>query len=72
MDAAALERVHEGFRGFHDYFASAFGRKQPRKLSRYYLQGLLVQSDERRNAENLSEAVSASPRLLQRFLTEPP
>ena len=34
--------------------------------------GLLVQSQERRNAENLSEAVPASPRALQRFLTESP
>ena len=57
MDAAALERVYEAFRDFHD----AFGRKQPRKLSRDYLQGLLVQSEERRNAENLSEAVASSP-----------
>ena len=31
---------------------------------------LLVQSQERRNAENLSETVTASPRVLQRFLTE--
>ena len=37
-----------------------------------YLQGLLVQSGERRNAENLAEAVPASPRALQRFLTESP
>ena len=72
MDAAALERVYEAFRDFHDYFAPAFGRKQPRKLSRDYLQGLLVQSEERRNAENLSEAVASSPRSLQRFLTESP
>ena len=45
MDAAALERVYEAFRDFHDYFAPAFGRKQPRELSRDYLQGLLVQSE---------------------------
>ena len=62
MGAAALEQVYEAFREFHDYFAPAFGRKQSRELSRYYLQGLLVQSEERRNAENLSEAVASSPR----------
>ena len=72
MDAAALQQVYEAFREFHDYFAPAFGRKQSRELSRYYLQGLLVQSGERRNAENLSEAVASSPRALQRFLTESP
>ena len=53
MDAAALEQVYEAFRDYCDYFAPAFGRKQPRELSRHYLQALLVQSRERRNAENL-------------------
>ena len=70
IDAAVLERVYEAFQEFQAYFASAFGRKQPRELSCHYLQGLLVQSQERRNAENLSETVAASPRALQRFLTE--
>ena len=60
------------FRNSRAYFAPAFGRKQPRELSRHYLQGLLVQSGERRNAGNLAEAVPASPRALQRFLTESP
>ena len=70
MDAAALERVYEAFQEFHAYFAPAFGRKQWRERSGQYLQGLLVQSEERRNAENLSETVAASPRVMQRFLTE--
>ena len=35
-------------------------------------QALLVQSGERRNAENLSETVPASARAMQRFLTESP
>ena len=72
MDVADLERVYEAFQDFHDYFAPVFGRKQPRELSRHYLQGLLVQCQERRNAENLSETVAATPRALQRFLTESP
>ena len=70
MDAADLERAYEAFQEFHAYFASAFRRKQWRERSGQYLQGLLVQSQERRNAENLSETVAASPRVLQRFLTE--
>ena len=70
MDAAALDRVYEAFQDFHDYCAPVFGRKQWRERSGQYLQALLVQSQERRNAENLSETVTASPRVLQRFLTE--
>ena len=70
MDAADLERVDEALQDFHVYFAPAFGRKQWREHSRHYLQGLLVQSQERRNAENLSEMVPVSPRAMQRFLTE--
>ena len=70
MDVAAFERVHECFGEFHGFFAAAFGRKQWREHSRHYLQALLVQSQERRNAENLSETVPASARAMQRFLTE--
>ena len=70
MDVAAFERVYESFREFHAFFAAAFGRKQWRQHSQHYLQALLVQSQERRNAENLSETVPASARAMQRFLTE--
>ena len=72
MDAAVFERVHEAFQNFHSHFAPCFGRKEAGDLSRHYLQALLVQSGERRNAENLSEAVPASARAMQRFLTESP
>ena len=72
MDAAAFERVYEAFQDFHAQFAPLFGRREARDLSRHYLQPLLVQSGERRNAENLSEAVPASARAMQRFLTESP
>ena len=72
MDTADLEGVYEAFQDFHAYFAPVFGRKESREHSRHYLQGLLVQSQERRNAENLVETVPASPRALQRFLTESP
>ena len=72
MDAADLERVYEAFEDFHAYFAPVFGRRESREHSRHYLQGLLVQSQERRNAENLSETVPASARALPRFLTASP
>ena len=70
MDAANVERVYDGFQQFHAFFAQAFGRKQWRERSRNYLQALLVQAGERRNAENLSESVGVPARALQRFLTE--
>ena len=70
MDAASFERVYDSFQEFHASFAASFGRKQWREHSRNYLQALLVQAGERRNAENLSEAVPVSARAMQRFLTE--
>ena len=70
MDAESFERVYDSFRQFHAFFAASFGRKQWREHSRNYLQALLVQAQERRNAENLSESVGSSARSMQRFLTE--
>ena len=61
-----------GFWGFSRYFAPLFGRRETRDHSRHYLQALLVQSGERRNAENLSETVSALARVMLRFLAESP
>ena len=72
MDAAVFEQVYEAFQDFHAYFGPLFGRRESRDHSRHYLQALLVQSGERRNAENLSETVPASARAMQRFLTESP
>ena len=72
MDAAAFEQVYGAFGDFHAYFAPLFGRRETRDHSRHYLQALLVQSGERRNAENLSETVPASARVMQRFLAESP
>ena len=72
MDAAAFEQMYGAFRDFHAYFAPLFGRRETRDHSRHYLQALLVQSGERRNAENLSETVPASARVMQRFLAESP
>ena len=86
MDAASFERVCDSFQESHALFAASFGRKQWREHghkqwrehgrkqwrehSRNYLQALLVQGQERRNAENLSESVGVSARAMQRFLTE--
>ena len=70
MNIPDLSRVMESFEAFHAHFAPTFGRKQWRERSRDYLQALLLQDQERCNAENLSEVVEASPRVLQRFLTE--
>ena len=72
MDAAAFERVYEVFGEFHSFFAPLFGRSESRDHSRNYLRALLVQSQERRNAENLSESVGVPARAMQRFLTAAP
>ena len=70
MDAASFNGVYDSLQEFHALFADSFGRKQWREHSRNYRQALLVQSQERRNAENLSESVGISARAMQRFLTE--
>jgi SRSO17 transposase len=73
MDSATFERVAEAFAAFHQHFAPYFGRPEARRRSEQYLRGLLLQHADRRNAENLAEAVpGATPRALQRFLTEAP
>jgi SRSO17 transposase len=73
MDTATFERVAEHFAAFHQFFAPSFGRPEARARSEQYLRGLLLQHADRRNAENLAEAVpGATPRALQRFLTEAP
>jgi SRSO17 transposase len=73
MDLTAFERVAGAFTAFHAQFARFFGRTEARRRSEQYLRGLLVQQTDRRNAENLAEAVGeATPRSLQRLLTEAP
>jgi len=73
LDQVEFERVAASFAAFHQEFASLFGRKEAQQRSEQYLRGLLVQQTDRRNAENISEAVEgATPRGLQRFLTESP
>jgi SRSO17 transposase len=73
MDDGGFGRVARTFRTFHRAFAPLFGRKEARRHSAQYLRGLLVQQTDRRNAENLAEAVpGATPRALQRFLSDSP
>jgi SRSO17 transposase len=73
MEQVEFERIVASFAAFHREFASLFGRKEAQQRSEQYLRGLLVQQTDRRNAENISEAVDgATPRSLQRFLTESP
>ena len=69
MDAASFERVYDSLR--HAFFAASFGRKQWRDHSGNYLQALLVQDQERRNAENLSESVGIRPGRCSAFSPRP-
>lgn len=70
MELAEFERVYERFCAFHAEFVGDFGRKQWRENSDDYLQGLLVQAQDRRNAENMAEVLPISARAVQRFLTD--
>jgi SRSO17 transposase len=73
MDAARFAQLTQTFARFHVRFAGLFGRREAQQRSGQYLQGLIVQQTDRRNAENVAEAVEgATPRTLQRFLTEAP
>lgn len=73
MTPIEFEQVKTHFEMFHREFAPLFGRPQTERRSEQYLRGLLVQQTDRRNAENIAEVLEdASPRALQRFLTESP
>lgn len=70
MGVEEFDRVHAAFLVFHAEFAPRLGRQQWQERTRDYLRGLLVQGEERRNAENVSEALGVSARSLQRVLTD--
>jgi SRSO17 transposase len=73
MNLAEFDRVSATFTAFHQEFAPLFGRREARQRSEQYLRGLLIQQTDRRNAENVAEAIEgATPRALQRLLTEAP
>jgi SRSO17 transposase len=70
VEVKEFDRVHAAFLAFHAEFAPHLGRKQWRQRTLDYWRGLLVQSEERRNAENVAEAVAVPARSLQRVLTD--
>ena len=73
MDPALFADARWQLADFHRRFAPLFGRPEARRRGEQYLRGLVVQQTDRRNAENLAEAIpGATPRALQRFLTEAP
>ena len=73
MDPALFADVRWQLAAFHRRFAPLFGRPEARRRGEQYLRGLVVQQTDRRNAENLADAIpGATPRALQRFLTEAP
>ena len=73
MNQTEFDQVTTAFTAFHREFAPLFGRTEAERRSEQYLRGLLVQQTDRRNAENLAETIEgATPRSLQRFLTESP
>ena len=73
MDQDEFDRVAASLAAFHAQFAPLFGRKEARRRSEQYVRGLLVQQTDRRNAENVAETIAgATPRALQRLLTEAP
>ncbi len=73
LTPADLDRVADSFTQFHATFAPLFGRTEAQQRSEQYLRGVLVQHADRRNAENIAEAIpGATARTLQRFLTEAP
>ncbi len=76
MDDGEFRRVAGALRRFHRRFAPLFGRKEAQRHGEQYVRGLLTTREERRNAENLAEAVvgmeSRAARALQQFLTDSP
>ena len=73
MDQDEFDRMAASLAACHAQFAPLFGRKEARRRSEQYVRGLLVQQTDRRNAENVAEMIAgATPRTLQRLLTEAP
>lgn len=71
MDESDLDALLPALDGFHARFARFFVRTEGRAFGRSYLMGLTLPV-ERKNAENIAEAVGAPPRKLQEFLSDSP
>jgi SRSO17 transposase len=73
MERTEFERLTEDFQRFGRRYGPLFGGWAAQERGEQYVRGLLVGGAERRNAENLAEQVEgATPRALQRFLSEAP
>src|ERR1700675_4269000 len=73
MEPTEFEGLTEEFQRFTRRYGPLFGGWAAQDRGEQYLHGLLLGRAERRNAENLAEQVEgATPRALQRFLTEAP
>jgi len=73
MEQGDFERVAASFAAFHAEFAPLCGRAEARCRAEQDVRGLLVQQADRRNAENVAEMIDgATPRALQRLLSEAP
>ncbi len=69
MDGQQLRQLKPELDSFLDSFAPLFGRDENQAHARRFVQGLLHKG-ERRNAENIAEALQGGPvRSLQAFLT---
>lgn len=73
MGPAELDRLADRFAALSRRYGPVFRSWGGWERGEQYLRGLLVSGDDRRNAENLAEHVDgATPRALQRFLSEAP
>ena len=73
MDPSELDRLADRFAALSRRYGPVFRSWGGWERGEQYLRGLLVSGDDRRNAENLAEHVDgATPRALQRFLSDAP
>jgi SRSO17 transposase len=71
MDETDIAALLPALEAFHARFARFFVRTEGRAMGRRYLVGL-ASAVERKNVENIAEAVGAPPRKLQEFVSDSP